>query len=265
MVAQIEEPWIFSLALDDQRLYVHDYFGNFRAYNLPEGELVWERRLPEAMRSSELFVTQGRLVVSLLTGFWILDAENGQTLAEFAPNPSASAWLYNGFLVGDEGGGLAFLQAISIETGELVWRERHWPFITYEPPAYSDGILYFPGGDNGLRGAKQVMAVELGSGELLWAYQPEGEVGILSGIAISGNTGYTILSDGTLYAIDLERREARTILRSKALYDLATYWTVDNGEGGYRVPGIAVMDGYLFVSFGCQTVYAFHMPEQAEE
>lgn len=264
LAAQIEGPWVFSLALDDQRLYVHDYFGNFRAYNLPGGKLAWERQLPEAMRGGDLFVTQGRLVVSLLTGLWILDTESGQTIAQFPPNPSASTWLYEDtFMVGDEGAGLAFLQAVSIETGELVWRERYWPFITYEPPAYSDGILYFPGGDNGLKGARQIMAVALESGDLLWTYQPEEEIGILSGIAISNSTGYVILSDGTLRAIDLKGGQASVILRSNALYDLATYWTVDNGEGGYRVPGVAVIDGYVFASFGCQTVYALRMPEQA--
>jgi len=262
VIVQIKGAWVFSLALDDQRLYVHDYFGNFRAYDLPGGSLVWERQLPEAMRASDLFVIQERLIVSLLTGIWILDAESGQTVAKFPPKSSASTWLYEDtFLVGEEGVGLAFLQAVSIETGELLWQERYWPFITYEPPAYSNGILYFPGGDNDLRGAKQVMAVALESGELVWAYQPEGEVGILSGIAISGDKGYTILSDGTLRAIDLEEGEASVILRSGALYDLTTHWTVDDGEEGYRVPGIAVINDYMFVSFGCQTVYALRMPE----
>jgi len=266
VTVQIEVPWVFSLALDDKLLYVHDYFGNFRAYSLPGGELAWERQLPEAMRGSDLFVTQGQLVVSLLTGLWILDAENGQTITQFPPNSSASTQLYKDtFLVGEEGIGLAFLQAVSIETGEPLWRKQYQPFITYEPAAYSGGNLYFPGEGASLEGAKQIMAVALESGDLLWTYQPEGEIGILSGIAISNNTGYAILSDGTLRAIDLKEGKARMILQSNALYDLDTYWTADGSEGGYRVPGVAVADDYVFVSFGCQTVYALRTPEGTGE
>jgi outer membrane protein assembly factor BamB len=258
---QIDGPWMFSLTLDNERLYLHDYFGNFRAYNLPGGELAWERQLPEAMRGSDLFVTQGRLVASLLTGLWILDAESGQTIAQFPPNSSASTWLYEDtFLVGEKGVGLASLQAVSLETGELVWREQYQPFISYEPPAYSGGILYFPGGDFGLEGAEQILAVALESGDSMWMYQAEEEVGVLSGIAISDGTGYAVFSDGTLRALDLETGGVSVILRSDALY----YWATDDASV-ISVPGVAVADNYVFVSFGCQTVYALRTPEGTGE
>ena len=258
---QIDGPWVFSLALGDKRLYVHDYFGSFRAYNLPGGELAWERQLPEAMRGSDLFATRGQLVVSLLTGLWVLDAENGQTITQFPPNSSASTWLYEDiFLVGEKGVGLASLQAVSFETGELVWRKRYQPFISYEPPAYSGGILYLPGGDFGLEGAEQILAVALESGDRVWMYQAEEGVGILSGIAISDGTGYAVFSDGTLRALDLETGEVSVILRSDALY----YWATDDATY-ISVPGVAVADDYVFVSFGCQTVYALRTPEGTGE
>lgn len=260
-VLELDGLWVFSLALDEERLYVHDYSGNFRAYNLPTGELAWERQLPEATRNSDLFVTQGRLVVDLLEGLWLLDTESGQIINHLPPDRSSSRTAHPGlyedtFLVGEEGVGLVFLQAVSLETGELLWREKYRPFITYEPPAHSGGVLYLPGGGFTREGAEQVLAVKLESGELVWSYQPGEGVGVLSGVAISNETRYAVFSDGTLRAVDLETGEASIILRSDTLY----YWATDDAKY-FSAPGVAACDDYLFVSFGCRTVYALRMPE----
>jgi outer membrane protein assembly factor BamB len=246
---------VFALALDDEneRLYVHDFFGNLSAYQLPAGKLVWERKIPEAMRASNLFVTQRQLVVSLLTGLWIFNAENGHTLAQFPIDKSADTRLYeNEILIGEE---LNLLRAVSIRNGKIVWEKKYRPFILYEPPAYSSGILYFPGGDWGSEGAHQIWAVSLQTGEPVWTYQAKEGVGAISGVAVMDGTGYAVFSDGTLRAFDLETGHMNVILKSEALY----YWAVDDAEV-FSIPSVAATDDHLFVSFGCSTLYALQTP-----
>jgi outer membrane protein assembly factor BamB len=246
---------VFSLALDDagERLYVHDFFGNFRAYQLPTGELVWERRMPEAMRASNLFVAQGQLIVSLLTGLWILDTENGHILTQFPVDKSADARLYeNELLVGEE---LNSLRAVSIRSGQIVWEKKYRPFILYEPPAYFSGTLYFPGGDWGPEGAHQVWAVSLQTGEPAWTYQAEEGLGIVSGMAVMDGIGFAVFSDATLRAFDLRTGQAKVILQSEALY----YWATDDAES-FSIPSVKAVDGSVFVSFGCSTIYALRAP-----
>jgi len=256
-VLQLHDVWVFGLALDDEQLYVHDYFGNIRAYGLPSGQMTWERQLPGANRNGYLFVKEGQLVVDLFDELWILDTDNGQTIGRF-PDSEAASWLIQDtFLLGESGIGLAYLHLVSLRTGDVLWRKEYWPVITYEPPGYANGILFFPA-DLGEEGARVVLAVELDTGELVWSYQPEEGVGVISGVAVSNGTGYAVFSDGTLRAIDLEAGEARVIVKSEALY----HWGMDTAED-ISVPGIAASDSHLFVSFGCRSIYALEIPERA--
>jgi outer membrane protein assembly factor BamB len=262
VVLELSDRLVFDLALDRERLYVQDYSGNFLAYGLTTGDLVWERRLEGGTKGGDLFATQGRLVVNLLKGLWVLEGSSGQTVAHFVPDDSSSGiarpTVYEDtVLVGEEGIGLNYLQAVSLETGELLWREKLKPFVMYESPTLAGGVIFFPGGDHlESGGVERVLAVELGSGDLVWSYEPGQGIGVLSGIAILHGTGYAIFSDGTLRSIDLETGTAKIILRSSALY----HWDTD-GAQDFSVPGVTTVGDSLFASFGCRTVYALQMPE----
>lgn len=246
---------VFTLALDEKndRLYVHDFSGYFRAYNLGTKEMVWERQMQEAMRASNLFVTNGHLVVSLLSGLWILDVENGQTTAQFPIRKLADGHLYETtLLVGQD---RSSLRAVSVKTGDIEWIKKCNPFILYEAPAYYDGVLYFPGGDRGIEGAHEILAVELETGDLVRKYNIEKDVGVLSGIAVMENTGYAVLSDGTLQSFDLRSGQMGPVLRSSALY----YWGTDDAAV-FSIPSVVTREGYVLVSFGCSTLYALQGP-----
>ena len=248
---------LFSLTIDNDILYWHDYYGNFRATRLPTGELVWERSLPEAGRGSSLFVTADkRLIVSLMTGLWVLDAETGNVIERFSPNDTADTRLYvDSFLVGEANYGL--LKAVSIETGETVWEKRYRPFIHYEPPILYGGKLYFIGEKVGDMAyfRSYVLAVALEDGRLQWRSEAKDGIELLSGIDVLKGVGYAIFEDGTLRSIDLETGEINIVLRSEAL----SYWR-NNDSSYFPVPGLSASDELLFASFGCSTLYALRPP-----
>lgn len=248
---------IFSLALGEDVLYWHDYSGNISAIALPNGELLWEVSLPDAGRGGSMHLsTDNRLIIDLLTGLWVLDAETGSVIEQFPPNSSAYTVLYNNMLLVGEGDSDS-MKSVSIETGETIWENRYRPFIGYEQPTLFNGNLYFIGEQAADMAFYRIYAtsVSLNDGKIVWQASAADKIGLLSGIDILKGTGYAIFEDGTVRSIDLDNGKIDVVLQSEAL----AYWgNVDSSY--FPVPGLAASDEMLFASFGCSTLYAFRPP-----
>jgi hypothetical protein len=84
----------------------------------------------------------------------------------------------------------------------------------------------------------------------VWLHQIKDEQTIVSGLAVSQEEAFAILSDGTLRAYDLLTVSERIILESDALAYRAPV-----GSTPLPVPSIAVYSNKLFITFGCHKVY----------
>jgi outer membrane protein assembly factor BamB len=118
----LERPsgFIYSLAMDAQHLFIHDYWGHVRAYELPGGNLVWDRALSNGVESglSHLLPSKEGLIISQHDKTQILDPSNGEVKKQFSIDKGTRPNLYEGkFLVTSD---QTMLRASSIDTGELI-------------------------------------------------------------------------------------------------------------------------------------------------
>src|SRR3990172_1870334 len=253
LAVQLRDLVVFSLALDEKQLYVHDTLGHIRAYELSSGELKWDQQLPGATRKGYLAIANKELTVSLLTGLWQLSTETGQVLNNFSVKRGSYSTLYgDDYLVEQV---LNSLRVTSILTGEVLWQEGYRPFITYQSPVNDHGVLYFPAWlentGSQTRAVRLINAVSLDNGRMLWQYQSADGIEVISGIAINQGMGYFLTSDGTVWSLSLSDGSATPIGHSTSLY----YWKQDSSPF-FSIPSVVTAGNRVLISFGCRTVYA---------
>lgn len=229
-------------AVTEEKIYTAGQ-GNVWAFDL-EGELAWSERIDKRTTAVPA-VADGILCVGTREGQLIaFDADSGSQEWTFEVSTHseqedpAGYDIFGGVTIYD---GTAYfgtwdrtVYAVDIEAGELEWMQVTYGGIDVCPAA-ADGTIYV-GNDSG-----QIIAFDATTGDREWeSMELGGSLG--QGVALADDTVYSVGDDGVIAAVD---RDDGT-LRWRHLMSRK------------RPQGSpAVVDGFVFMTDGAGTVYAF--------
>jgi len=240
-------------AVVDGRLYVGGFDGRLHALDAGTGAEIWSASVGTSdgqWVSSSPAVADGRVIIGCRCGgVFAFDAETGASLwtSNFGGGATDATPVIAGDRVITQGDGL---RALDIATGEQMWYRGIGGISS---PAVQNGVVYTASGRN-------VSAVSLATGQVIWESDYVGEVDFESSPAVANGVVYvgTVIGPSSLYAFSTA--------------DGAALWTVNigpsangGGTGGGVLSSPAIVDGVLYVGTevspsNTSGLYAFGLP-----
>lgn len=202
-----------SPAVADGAVFVGDLMGVLHAVDAATGDVRWRFATGAEIKSSPVVADDLVLVGSYDEHFYAADRATGalrwklQTEGPVHATPGRAAGL--AWVTGCD----AVLRGVRIADGTEMVRFDSGAY-TAASPAIADGTLYYGTFNN------EVLAVDVGAGELRWRYEhPERHFPFYASAAIAGDTVIAAGRDKLIHALDRQTGEARWTFRARARFD----------------------------------------------
>jgi len=244
LIANLLSPTVFQLLIDQtkQQLYVaRTRDSRLYAYSLKDGSVAWVYNHGWDSGFSSFFLRDELLYVFWGNDLYVLEAATGRLKRELSGQFSEGtpvAMSYENVLLSSKGE----LVAKDTLEGHQKWKFAPpcaFPDVNPLLPTVMDEWVYV------WNGCRKIYALDTASGKLIWEIQVESNV--ISPIVAIGESGYAMLSNGTVLAFDLRTGTEQGVLVTDPPHVNPQYLS-----GGVATDGLQ-----LFVNFGDRTVFAF--------
>src|SRR5215203_71304 len=223
----------FPPAIHDGVAYVINKYGNGKAVQLKDREVLWEINIRPSDKGKPNFVTapvyyEGKIYGAFLDGHLVAgDAKTGKKawVRKLDAHLESSPLAINGTLY--LGTDTTDLVALRASDGRTRWRFNA-PGAIKASPSYHDGNVFFPDYQSSM------FALDAETGKLAWRSNtskvpPYGRGGFFSSPAIAFGRVYAARDDGTVYAFDEKTGKVD--------------WSFDTGGQVYGSPAVAQVPG----------------------
>ncbi len=202
-----------SPAVAGDTVYVGDLLGVLHAVDAESGEPRWQFPTGAEIKSSPVVAGDLVLIGSYDEQFYGVDRATGearwslQTEGPVHATPGRHDGL--AWVTGCD----AVLRGVRITDGTEMLRFDSGAY-TAASPAIADGTLYYGTFNN------EVLAVDVGAGELRWRYEhPDRHFPFYASAALAGELVIAAGRDKLIHALDRETGEARWTFRARARFD----------------------------------------------
>jgi outer membrane protein assembly factor BamB len=244
LIANLLNPTVYQLLIDQtqQQLYVaRTRDSRLYAYSLKDGNVAWVYNHEEASGFSSFYLQGDLLYVFWSDDLYVLDVDTGKLRRRVSDQftEGAPVAISQGNVLLSRKGELT---AKNLKTGLQSWQFAPpcaFPDVNPLLPTVMDNWIYV------WNGCRKIYALEAATGKLIWEMQVEGNT--ISPIVAIGESGYAMLSNGTVIAFDLRTGAEQGILVTDP----------PRVNPQYLSGGVATDGRQLFVNFGDRTVFAF--------
>jgi len=247
-----------DVAISNDVIVYQDLIRAIHVYELSTQSLLWETAGTNARSNRGLYIQENDLYTIIKMEAFRFDLRTGAILSRISPhtqtgqnlNAIAAALIEKKVLLAS-GRRLTYLD---VDTDLEYWSVPIVDDSKLRPeiwqPAFDDNQFYI------IVDSYRLLAVSKDDGAIEWEKQPGGLEKYVAPSAFHNGMIYVMWSDGSIHQFDIVTTNETGVLIGPAPRGMI------NREPYWYYPGLTANDDLLFVTFGCETLYAFRESSQ---